>query len=121
MLETPDNEAQDLVEADNEAASRDSVLSRWTKFISIIAMGALLGGVLFGISIHVAALHLSIEYEIKQANHYYVHQSAPKNAVEQSNADTKHAFKIRFIVGSIIGGSSGLIYTIRCLVKDVDP
>jgi len=121
MLESPDNEDQGPVEADQAAASRDSVLSRWTKFIAIIVMGAVVGGILFGISIHVVALFLGVEHETKQANDYYGHYSPPKSAVEQSNADTKHSFKVRFIIGSIIGGSCGLAYTIRCLIRDEDP
>jgi len=120
MLETPDNELQVPVKESAADAPRDSVWTRWTKFIGIIGVLAVLAGILFAISIHVVALYSAAEYNLKKPDSHYYRGSA-KYSVEQSNADTKHAFKVRFIMGSGVGAVIGLIYVVRCLVRDEDP
>ncbi len=75
----------------------------------------MLGG-LFGISIHVVAWHTQLTSDT------YIPIGPRKTRyMEQSANDTRQAFKQRFIVGSTIGGVCGLIYVIRCLIKDEDP
>jgi hypothetical protein len=113
MQQEPDNESPDEIE---DTEPRDSVLLRWAKFVSIIVVLAVILGSLFGFSIHVVAWHTYLS-----SSNSTIPVGSEKHLLQQSANDTRHAFKQRFIIGSTIGGVLGLIYVIRCLVKDEDP
>ena len=113
-------DSQDTVSEMAANEPRDTALLRWAKFLSIIVVLAVLVGGLFGISIHVVALHSAAKFTLDHPNRYRL-SGAAKYDVDRSAADTKQAFKQRFIIGSSIGGVIGLVYVIRCLVKNEDP
>lgn len=95
-----------------DIAPRDPTWLRFAKFLSIIVVLAVFFGALFAFSIHVASFVDAI-----MSRRHYVHAAIARDASQ----DTGHAFRVRFIVGACIGGSLGLFYMIRCLIKRVDP
>jgi len=115
MEQFPHNELFEPDQITDEVEPRDPAWLRWAKFVSIVVVLAMMLGGLFGISVHVVALHT-----LFSSNHTFP-TDREKRLMEPSDNDTKHAFKQRFVIGSTIGGVCGLIYVIRCLVKDEDP
>jgi hypothetical protein len=111
---------QDPASETPELEPRDAACMRWAKFVSIIVISALLLGSLFGISIYVVALHSATKFTLDQPDRYHM-TGAAEYDVDRAAADTKQAFKQRFMIGSCIGGLVGLIYVIRSLVKNADP
>jgi hypothetical protein len=103
-----------------EAEVRDTVVLRWVKFVSIIIAAAVLLGGLFGISIHVVALYSAARWTVGDPYSHHI-RGAAKADVDRSNNDTMHALKIRFMIGSVLGASCGLVYVVRCLIRDEDP
>jgi hypothetical protein len=89
-------------------APRDPFLLRWAKFSSIIVVLAVVLGGGFALG-------------------DYVTQSQGESSAQRARArrwvehDTWKAFRGRFIIGACVGGGIGVVYTIRCLVKKVDP
>jgi len=115
MEQFPHNELFEPDETTDEVEPRDSACLRWAKFVSIVVVLALMLGGLFGISVNAVALHT-----LFSSNHKFP-TDREKRLMQPSDNDTKHAFRQRFVVGGTIGGVCGLIYVIRCLVKNEDP
>jgi len=111
----PHNELFEPDEITDAVEPRDPSWLRWAKLVSIVVVLALMLGGLFGISVHVVAWHTVL------SSHHTFPTDREKRLMAPSDKDTSHAFKKRFVVGSTIGGVCGLIYVIRCLVKDEDP
>jgi len=87
---------------------RDPTWLRWLKYVSIVALPALIFGLGF----------LFEDYFLKSGGKtYYQRQLAERNV----QRDSVSSMKLRFIVGAGLGGSLGLIYVIRCLRRRVDP
>ena len=101
-------------------APRDTLLLRWAKFISVIGVCAIALGGLFSISIHVVAAHAAVTNAVNGPYSHPIGGSGRRD-IENSAADTPYAFKKRFLIGAGLGGIIGLLYVIRCLVKDEDP
>ena len=99
---------------------RDTAGMRWVKFVSIIVVAAVLLGGLFGISIHVIAFVSAARWTMDSSSGYHL-RGATKADIDRSNKDTLHAFKFRFMVGSVLGAGCGLAYVVRCLIRDEDP
>jgi len=114
----------DIDAPDSEERERDTVWSRWAKFVGIIFVAAGLLGFLFGISIHVVALFSAARWMADDSSRGPYHSSSYHRAqadINQSNRDTPHAFKVRIIIGSVLGAGCGLAYVVRCLVRNEDP
>jgi predicted MFS family arabinose efflux permease len=107
-IETPEDEV------------RDSVWMRWVKFVSIIVLATVLLGSLFGVSIHVVALFSAAKWTMDSSSGYRM-RGTTKTDVDRSNKDTMHSLKIRFMIGSILGASCGVVYVVRCLIRNEDP
>ena len=82
---------------------------RWVKFFLIIFVGAAVLGSLFAISIYVVAL---LGFLSPRTLH---------GSLQDAARDTMRAFWHRFILGACLGGSFGLVYIVRCLIKKIDP
>ena len=85
---------------------RDSACVRWAKFLLVVVVVAVVIGGLFAISIYVVAL---------------LDLVTPRGLHPTEQRDTMPAFWHRFIFGACVGGSLGVAYVIRCLIKKTDP
>jgi hypothetical protein len=93
--------------ADSESP-RDVWWLRWLKYLSIIAVPAIVLGVGF----------LFADYmEQYSADSGYKRDRAERR-VEQ---DTTGSMKFRFWMGAGVGGGLGMIYVVRCIIRKVDP
>ncbi|HSU53594.1 MAG TPA: hypothetical protein VLT36_06015 [Candidatus Dormibacteraeota bacterium] len=87
---------------------RDALWLRWLKFSSVIILPALVVGLGFVFEDYVMHSNSTTAYQRSRAE-------------KRVQRDSVGAMKIRFLVGSGIGGSLGLIYVVRCIVRKVDP
>ena len=94
--------------ASDSGEARDVWWLRWLKFISVIAVPAIILGSGF----------LFEEYiEQNRTGTYSQRQRAERRVQE----DSTESMRFRFMMGACIGGGLGLIYVVRCLVRKVDP
>ena len=87
---------------------RDAWWLRWLKYMSIIAVPAILLGLGF----------LVEDYFQQYYADSHAHRVMAQRHVEH---ETIGAMKIRFWLGAGIGGGLGMIYVVRCMVRKVDP
>jgi hypothetical protein len=87
---------------------KDALWLRWLKFASLIILPAAVVGLGF----------LFEDYVVHYSGETYYQRQRAEKRVEQ---DSVRSMKLRFVVGSCIGGSLGLIYVVRCLVRKMDP
>ena len=120
MLQEPSSETTNSPDEVTENEPRDTLLMRWIKFASITVLLAGLVGCLFGFYIHVVALYSAAKWTVNDPYSHTV-RGTTKADVDRSNRDTMQAFKTRFLIGSVVGGCFGLVFVVRCLVKDEDP
>ena len=92
----------------NPDEPRDALWLRWLKFTSLIILPAIVVGVGFVFE----------DYVRRSSGETYSQRQRAENRVEH---DSVRSMKWRFVVGSCIGGSLGLIYVVRCIVRKVDP
>jgi hypothetical protein len=87
---------------------RDPWWLRWLKYLSIIAVPAIVLG-----------LGFLFEDYIEQ----YSSDSGYKRARSERRVehDTTSSMKFRFWLGAGVGGGLGMIYVVRCMVRKVDP
>jgi hypothetical protein len=93
--------------ADSDAP-RDAWWLRWLKYISIIAIPAILLGLGFLFEDYIEQYHADS----------YSHRDKAHRRVEH---DTIGFMKFRFWLGAGVGGGLGMIYVVRCMVRKVDP
>ncbi|MDR3457935.1 MAG: hypothetical protein P4N60_10850 [Verrucomicrobiae bacterium] len=88
---------------------RDVWWLRWLKFISIIALPAIVLG-----------LGFLFEYgaELKHRDMDSSKRIMPSGPAEQ---DVHGEMKFRFWLGASVGGSLGLIYVAKCVIRKTDP
>jgi hypothetical protein len=70
----------------------------------------------FGCVVVVPAIVLGIGFLF---GYYFV--AGRRGGVYLTRDDTEAFMKFRFWLGAFIGGSIGLIYVVRCIVRKVDP
>lgn len=87
---------------------RDVFWLRWLKYLSLIVLPALVFGLAF----------LFEDYFLESNGHTYRQRERAAAAVQR---DSVSSMKLRFVIGAALGGSLGLTYVIRCVVRKIDP
>jgi hypothetical protein len=87
---------------------RDATWLRWLKFASLVIVPAVVVGLGF----------LFEDYATQHSGETYYQRQRAERRVER---DSVRSMKLRFLIGSCVGGSLGLIYVVRCIVKKTDP
>ena len=88
---------------------RDVWWLRWLKFMSIITLPAVVLG-----------LGFLFEYggELKQRD---MNSTGHTMTTESTGQEVSGEMKFRFWLGASVGGSLGLIYVARCIIRKTDP
>jgi hypothetical protein len=92
----------------NSDEPRDAPWLRWLKFTSLIMLPAVVVGLGF----------LFEDYVTQYSSETYYQRRRAEKRVEH---DSLRSIKWRFVLGACMGGSLGLIYVVRCIVRKVDP
>jgi hypothetical protein len=88
-------------------AEPDPSWLRWLKFTSIVIIPAVFVGVIFMGGDFIQARHEATTNPMHQ--HRYTEEQAGK------------ILKRHFFIGAGVGGSLGLIYVVRCIIRKTDP
>jgi hypothetical protein len=102
-------EAASDTDASSDSDSQgDAWWLRWLKFISIIAVPAIVLGLGFVFYDYIEQFRVETISQLDRAS-------------RNVRQDTIGYMKIRFWIGAIVGGAVGMIYVVRCIVRKVDP
>lgn len=89
-------------------APRDSFLWRWTKFLSLIVVPAVIVGGGFVVEEYV----MMSQGETSQRREL---------AADRVRGESVESARQRFLLGAAIGGGLGAVQVVRCLIRRVDP
>ena len=87
---------------------RDSKFKRWTGFASIVFVLAFLFGLGFALE----------DYYLGTFSDRYVTRSAARSRIKDETIDS---LKFKFYIGSGVGALLGIAYSVKCVMKDIDP
>ena len=102
------SEALDSTPANDPDEPRDPAWLRWSKFVSIMFICAVVFGAVFAFADYFKQYNARNDYERARAERRVEH-------------DSMGDLKFRFFLGGGIGAAIGGIYVVRCLVRKVDP
>ncbi|EEF60668.1 hypothetical protein [Pedosphaera parvula] len=108
ILSSIEEAALDSDPSSDSDSPRDVWWLRWLKYVSIIAMPAIILGLGFLFEDYIGQYHADTHYQRDMAQRHVEH-------------DTIGSMKFRFWMGVGVGGSLGMIYVVRCIVRRVDP
>lgn len=89
-------------------STKDSPWLTWLKFLSLILFPALVFGVGF----------LLEDYFLESGGKTHSQRQLAERNVQR---DSVSSMKLRFLIGAGLGGSLGVIYVVRCMLRKVDP
>ena len=90
------------------SSHKDATWLRWLKYLSLIIFPALVFGLGF----------LFEDYFLESNGQTYRQRQYAASRVRH---DSLSSMKLRFVIGAGLGGSLGLVYIIRCVLRKADP
>jgi len=102
------DDALDFTPTNDPDEPRDPAWLRWSKFVAIVFVCAVLFGMVFAFEDYIEQYSARNDYQRTRAEH----------RVEQ---DSMGELKFRMFLGGSIGAAIGGIYVVRCLIRKVDP
>ena len=106
ILSSLEEAALDSDPASDPSSARDVWWLRWLKYLSIIAVPAIVLGLGFLFEDYIEQSRGETSYQRHQA----------QRRVEHDSIDS---MKFRFWIGASVGGGLGMIYVVRCIVRGV--
>jgi len=108
LLSSVEEAALDNDPASDSDKSKAPWWLRWLKYVSIVAVPAIVLGLGFVFEDYIEQYRADTSYERRMAERSVEH-------------DTISSMKFRFWIGASVGGGLGMIYVVRCIVRKVDP